>query len=226
MKRMYDDRVAKLIEKVNQNENITEVGGNLEVDGKLKLNSGFEYVKERQIDLTRKFYSICEEYNEDLTSYSCIGYIYVTDYPKYFPAWCSFRSQDGLLMNGYYLDTEDGHAYIIYSNGENIEDHEIITDDNNYQQTLYRHSVEIKGSNISLCFSTETTNNNPIDSLQDLISQLKTTKLSCSGYIGTDIVSKINIGATATAITFETSGGQKTIASLGTITIEDDVTTI
>lgn len=223
MKRMYDERVAKLIEKVNQNGITTEVGGNLEVDGSIQLNGGFTpihtYVNSE--DDAGKL-EIFTEYvdSEGNKSGLCALYGYIGIY----------YTIDGTTGITYGLN--DGYLYFnsieILGTKFNyiIEDQTIFIDGRYYQRKAYRHTIEIKGTNISLCFTTETINNNAIDSLQDLITQLASTKLSCSGYIGTDIVSKINIGVTATKITFETSGGQKTIANLGTITIEDDVTTI
>lgn len=223
MKRMYDDRVAKLIEKVNQNGNITEVGGNLEVDGTIQLNGGFKpihtYVDSE--DPESKF----EIYTENIMDDGRI--VGICSFELYFGIYCN-DSPDVILITYFSDDYELYRSTISLSENtySKTEEQSITINSGNYQREEFRHTIEIKGTNISLCFSTETTDNNPIDSLQDLIAQLASTKVSCSGYIGTDIVSKINIGATATAITFETSGGQKTIASLGTITIEDDVTTI
>lgn len=223
MKRMYDERVAKLIEKVSQNGITTEVGGNLEVDGSIQLNGSFKpihtYVNSE--DDAGKL-EIFTEYFDSEGNKSGLCSLY-----GYFGTYSTI---DGITGVTYCLN--DGSLYFnsieILGTKFNfiIEDQTIAIDGTCYQRKAYRHTIEIKGTNISLCFTTETINNNPIDSLQDLITQLANTKLSCSGYIQTDIVSKINIGDTATKITFETSGGQKTIASLGTITIEDDVTTI
>lgn len=215
MKRMYDERVAKLIEKVHQEGNTTEVGGNLEIDGKTKMNGGFEVLEEYATPNRDEVVQILtRNIDRGLCLYNgTLGVYYI------------FDNEISIVSFG-----DDNYIYYstvtIKNNVIQNVDSQYIEINDNYQTKLFRHTVEIKGTNISLCFTTETTSNTPIDSLQDLILKLASTKLSCSGYIESNIVSKIDIGATATAISFVTSGGNKTIASLGTITMEDDVTTL
>lgn len=217
---------SSLDNALNAKENgDVEIGRNLEVDGKLKMNGGFEVLHTVNFD---HFYLdvYMEKEDEEAGGIKYFGLIRDENYISY--SIGTYYTNPNDITEGSYLqgfvfdDTYD--FYVLKYTGNITSLEQVITSEN--KDKYFRHTIEIKGTNISLCFTTETTDNTPIDSLQDLISRLASTKLSCSGYIETNIVSKINIGATATAITFDTSGGNKTIASLGTITVEDDVTTL
>lgn len=108
------------------------------------------------------------------------------------------------------------------------------------QSTLYRHTVTIYEGNTqdgnSICFTTYTPSNTPIDSIQDLTAsadgsnKLANTDLECFGVSGTAsalvFYNKIHVGTSITDTTLQkATGGSATLASVyASYTMTDDVT--
>lgn len=101
-------------------------------------------------------------------------------------------------------------------------------------QSLIRHTITIRGIyssggstiDTAVCFTVDLKTNVAIDSLQDVITYLASTDIACSGVIGGNPVARIDIGSTATAISFLVmSSTVVNISELSSITITDDVTT-
>lgn len=101
-------------------------------------------------------------------------------------------------------------------------------------QSLIRHTITIRGIfssggstiDTAVCFTVDLKTNVAIDSLQDMITYLASTDIACSGVVGGNPVTRIDIGATATAISFLVmSSTVVNISELSSITITDDVTT-
>lgn len=110
----------------------------------------------------------------------------------------------------------------------------------NKQNALYRHTITIYEGNTqdgnSICFTTYTPSNTPIDSIQDLTAsadgsnKLANTDLECFGVSGTasalTFYNKIHVGASITNTTLQkVTGGSATLASVyASYTMTDDVT--
>lgn len=108
------------------------------------------------------------------------------------------------------------------------------------QATLYRHTITIYEGNTqdgnSICFTTYTPSNTPIDSIQDLTAsadgsnKLANTDLECFGVSGTEsalvFYNKIHVGTSITNTTLQkATGGSVTLASVyASYTMKDDVT--
>ena len=108
------------------------------------------------------------------------------------------------------------------------------------QSTLYRHTITIYEGNAqdgnSICFTTYTPSNTPLDSIQDLTAsadgsnKLANTDLECFGVSGTasalTFYNKIHVGTSITNTTLQkATGGTATLASVyASYTMTDDVT--
>ena len=108
------------------------------------------------------------------------------------------------------------------------------------QSVLYRHTITIYEGNTkdknSICFTTYTPSNTPIDSIQDLTAsadgsnKLANTDLECFGVSGTEsalvFYNKIHVGTSISNTTLQkVTGGSATLASVyATYTMTDDVT--
>lgn len=104
------------------------------------------------------------------------------------------------------------------------------------QSVLYRHTITIYGGNEndgnSICFTTYTPSNTPINSIQDLINgsnKLANTDLGCFGVSGTAsslvFYNKIHVGTDLSNTTLQkATGGSVALSSVySTYTITDDV---
>lgn len=148
----------------------------------------------------------------------------------------------GIQVNGNQLELADTIEYNPYVN--TINGTQVLASDSVHdikvQSILYRHAVTIyegnKQDGNSICFTTYTPSNTPIDSIQDLTAsadgsnKLANTDLECFGVSGTasalTFYNKIHVGTSITNTTLQkATGGSATLASVyASYTMKDDVT--
>lgn len=200
MKRLIN---SELIQKVkdlmlsvwSDSEGNLEVGKNLEVDGNLNVNGAIQPSSQILFQVD----------NEGFNGI----------------AWSGDTFTGTLLAR----DGADGNPHLYYSPDDETNIYEVLDESNvNKLAHLYRHTIEISNDTSSVVFQANLDNNVVIDSVQDLTTALGSTQLSASGYIGANIVSKITIGANASAITIKTNGGNKALTDITGFVVTDSVT--
>lgn len=200
MKRLINSELIQKIKDLvlsvwSDNEGNLEVGKNLEVDGNLCVNG--EIIPNTAI-----------VFNIDSEGFNGIQWDGRTDTGTLF-------ARDGI----------DQLPVLYWAPEYGADIYEVLHEGNiNELAHLYRHTIEISNDTSSVVFQANLDNNVVIDSVQDLVTALGSTQLSASGYVGTNIVSKINIGTNAVGITIKTNGGNKTLTDITGFTITDNVT--
>ena len=106
--------------------------------------------------------------------------------------------------------------------------------DGNIQKKLFIHTIHIQGAlsdgglPFNVCLTALLNNNTPIDSVQDLTTQLNGTRYACTGYATSHPV-YIDIGATAAAtvicVTDDTGARDIALSAVSNISIQDNVFT-
>lgn len=200
MKRLINSELIQKIKDLvlsvwSDNEGNLEVGKNLEVDGNLCVNGEI-------IPNTVIVFNID---NEGLNGVQWSG--------------------DSVTGTLYARDGIDRMPVLYWSPDDETKIYEVLHEGNvNKLAHLYRHTIEISNDTSSVVFQANLDNNVVIDSVQDLVAALGSTQLSASGYVGANIVSKINIGTNAAGITIKTNGGNKTLTDITGFAITDNVT--
>lgn len=217
MKRLIN---SELIQKVkdlmlsvwSDSEGNLEVGKNLEVDGNATINGWF-YAANYEFSEEDDDSTITA--NFDAEARDCSLSLNLNEN--------QFGTNGGISIR---KDLQEAiYSIWFYEQKDEYKEYEILHEGNvNKLAHLYRHTIEISNDTSSVVFQANLDNNVVIDSVQDLTTALGSTELSASGYIGANIVSKITIGASASAITIKTNGGNKTLTDITGFVVADSVT--
>lgn len=228
-------------------------GSDVEVDGKVKINSAKDLVTKDgtsigggddifEISLSR----LGDEMKTTLTAdeiakYKASSLVFIRD-DEGMGSISLLRSDGGDAQVGYsnhslftFLGNLTDNVYSIQIELIDLRKYALKTDLNAKQATLYRHTVTFSESGLGYTnrFTAYSEKNTPIDSIQDLITVFGNTELMCTGTIeaGSNPCVGINVGTTADTILFLGLAGatQKLSAwystdPQSTLTITDSVT--
>lgn len=99
-----------------------------------------------------------------------------------------------------------------------------------YEVPKYQHTITLTSTSnptLMFCFTTLSSNNNPIDSLTDLITNLANTSYQGIGSYQNMTLAYIHIGTTSNDTTFKNTNNQPiSLSVIGFTNVADEVTTI
>lgn len=234
---IIEKKLKEVIDVVNQNglgefikynpeTNTVEIGTNMYVDGQW---NGHVLVNDEQYKavvypLWGDLVIFCT-YDDDDGYYYGIGYITIT------------VSNDTVLWGVAFTDVDDSvgsfTCTIMKNTGQIQHDYRRLAEQDelsNYQTILYEHHVHIKSASettpVNIRFDISTESNVVIDSIQDLTTYLKHRKVTVSGFVNQTGATELIVGdsITNTSILYGPSDSSVGLASVGTLTIEDEVT--
>ena len=163
---------SELIEKLKKNlgfkdDGSVEIAKNLEIDGKLKLNSGFEPIHTYSLEGTSKTFAV---YFETLIAQNT--YIFLGEYDN--SIIIGFYVRDN-VVNEFYaiglLYTEQSAAYYEYAYGdENVNKKGLANTEalDFKQDKLTLHNLTLTANAKTYNITLQSTNNLPVDSVADL----------------------------------------------------------
>lgn len=163
---------SEMLEKLKKNvgfkdDGSVEIAKNLEVDGKLKLNSGFEPIHTYSLEGTSKTFAV---YFETLIAQNT--YIFLGEYDN--SIIIGFYARDN-VVNEFYaiglLYTEQSAAYYEYVYGdENVNKKGLANTEalDFKQDKLTLHNLTLTANAKTYNITLQSTNNLPVDSVADL----------------------------------------------------------
>lgn len=210
------------------------VDGNINVDGQAtignNINIGTWFVALVTTQNTYRGLSlVCKSNTIKELPYSVITFDATNAFIDFYPT-AALTYMGGWYEMGEFGDTAFDIPAQISERVDRLS--ETITSD--YQRKLFIHTIHIQGAlsdgglPFNVCFTALLNNNTPIDSVQDLTTQLNGTRYACTGYATSHPV-YIDIGATAAAtvicVTDDTGARDIALSAVSNISIQDNVFT-
>ena len=232
---LIEKKLKEVIDVVNQNglgefikynpkTNTVEIGTNMYVDGQWNGHVLTEYDGTKVV-----IYPLTNDMNifyvlQDNIGYYGIGYVrYGEEFTSIIGVALSDINDEGGKFNG---DIQKGTEQLQIGFNKYIQDDEL----GSYQTLLYEHHIHIKSASettpVNIRFDISTESNVAIDSIQDLTTYLKNRKVTVSGFVNQTGATELIVGTSITnsSILYGPSDSSVGLASVGTLTIADEVT--
>ena len=230
---IIEKKLKEVIDVVNQNglgefikynpeTNTVEIGTNMYVDGQWNGHVLTEYDGTKVV-----IYPLTADMNifyvlQDEIGYYGIGYV---AYEDTYTSILGVALSDGNDIAGNFsCDITNGQLQFDYRQIAGLDDL------STYQTLLYEHHIHIKSASettpVNIRFDISTESNVAIDSIQDLTTYLKNRKVTVSGFVNQTGATELIVGTSITnsSILYGPSDSSVGLASVGTLTIEDEVT--
>ena len=167
---------SEMLEKLKKNvgfknDGSVEIAKNLEIDGKLKLNSGFEPIHTYSLEGADTTIEIYTENllstNQGISTYIFIGKLYDEIIIGRYQYDTAFRTLGAMGINYLEYDSIVYYAYD-YNSSISIKSFAIYEDLNTKQDKLTLHSLTLTANSKTYNITLQSTNNLKVDSIADL----------------------------------------------------------